>query len=81
MPGKIKLESRQKTEVEIQQELEQERSHVRQKNSKLYDQRLNKLIQGSDNGAQHLRQEVRSSDCRLKSVKSGLPLGAVVQST
>jgi hypothetical protein len=44
------LRKKNKTEPELQADLEEERSWVRNVNNKLYDEKLKKLIQDSSNG-------------------------------
>jgi len=39
---------------------------------------MNKLIQDSSNGVDQLKNEIKSSDARLRAVKSGIPLSTVV---
>lgn len=72
------IKPQEKTEIEKQAELEQERGWIRNLNSKLYDNNLKKLIADCSNGADVLKTEVRSSQNRLKAVKSGIPLSNVV---
>ena len=74
----LAMQVRQKTEVEIQAEQESDRSWIRALNTKLYDSKIQKLINDSSNGSHLLKNEIRNSDNRLKAVKSGLPLSRVV---
>lgn len=59
--------------------MENDRSWIRQVNTKLYDAKIKKLINDSSNGADLLKNEIKNSDNRLRSVKSGISLAKVVQ--
>jgi hypothetical protein len=45
---------RPKTEIEIQADTEKDRGWIRSLNSKLYDHKINQMIQDSSNGAEVL---------------------------
>ena len=76
--NELAMQVRQKTEVEIQAEQENDRSWIRALNTKLYDSKIQKQINDSSNGSQMLKNEIKNSDNRLRAVKSGLPLARVV---
>lgn len=63
-----------KTEVDLQADLEHNRGWLRNFNSKLYDNALTRLIQDSSNGIDVLKTEVGLADKRRSLVKSGVPL-------
>lgn len=68
------LANQQKTETDIQAELELKRGWIRKLNKSLFDNNLQKIIQDSSNGADLLNMEIKQSEVRLKAVKSGIPL-------
>ena len=45
---------------------------------KLYDTKIQKLINESSNGSELLKNEIKNSDNRLRAVKSGISLAQVV---
>lgn len=60
-PTQVKLDPKLKTEAEFQQEQEETRAFIRNKNCKLFDKKLEKLKYTSDNGSGHLQTEIKSS--------------------
>lgn len=52
---------------------------MRKFNSKLYDQKLDRIIQESSNGRDSLKTEIRNSRTRLEAVKCGVLLSELVK--
>ena len=59
-------------------EKEKARSWIRNRNGKIYDEKIKNMILTTDNGSALLKQEILDSEGRLAAVKLGRPLDEVV---